>query len=88
MNVVQRFQHIAAQYPESNPKLTELPTGVVMLDFTVRGVRYCAENIPSHNAFGLSQIEGTSPFHEGVDESFSSAEQLEAKIVEMMQEKE
>lgn len=85
MNVIEIFERIALRFPESDPKITELSTGVAMLDFSVNHVRYCAETFPSHNAFGLSKIEGSSPFYEGVDESFSSVEKLEARIITMME---
>jgi hypothetical protein len=84
VNAVEVFKRIAVQFPEANPKLTEFPSGAAMLDITIREVRYCAEYLPSFNAYGLSKTEGATPFWEGVEESFKSAEQLEAKVREMM----
>jgi len=53
-----------------------------MLDLVINGVSYCAEFLPSLHAYGLSatQEEGGSPFWEGVEESFLTAEALEARI--------
>jgi len=84
MNATEMFKRIAVRFPESNPKLTELPSGAAMLDITIGEVRYCAEYLPSYNAYGLSKTEDATPFWEGVEQSFTSAEQLEAKILEMM----
>lgn len=84
MNSTEIFKRIAVRFPEANPKLTELPSGVAMLDITIGKIRYCAEYLPSHNAYGLSKTEGATPFWEGVEQSFQSGEQLEAKIIEMM----
>ena len=84
MNSAEIFKRIAVRFPEANPKLTEFPSGAAMLDITIGNVRYCAEYLPSHKAYGLSKTEGATPFWEGVEQSFTSAEQLEAKILEMM----
>ena len=84
MNDIEALRRITVRFPESNPKLTELPSGAAMLDITIGKVRYCAEYLPSHNAYGLSKTVGATPFWEGVEQSFTSAEQLEAKILEMM----
>jgi hypothetical protein len=84
MNAIEVFRRIAVRFPETNPKLTEFPSGAVMLDVTIGKVQYCAEYLPSYNAYGLSKTAGGTPFWEGVEQSFTSAEQLEAKILEMM----
>ena len=55
-----------------------------MLDLTIGKVQFCAEYLPSYNAYGLSKTAGGTPFWEGVEQSFASAEQFEAKILEMM----
>jgi len=84
MNSAEIFKRIAVRFPETNPKLTELPSGAAMLDITIGNVRYCAEYLPSQRVCGLSKTEGATPFWEGVEQSFASAEQLEAKIIEMI----
>lgn len=84
MNCPEIFKRIAVRFPEGKPELTEFPSGAAMLDLTIHKVRYCAEYLPSFKMYGLSKIEGASPFWEGVDESFTTAEELEAKILEMM----
>jgi hypothetical protein len=84
MNRIETFKRIAARFPETERKLTEFPSGAIMLDFTIGEVPYCAEYLPSYNAYGLSKTAGATPFWEGVEQSFTSAEQLEAKIVELM----
>ncbi len=84
MNAIEVFKRIAVQFLEAKPKLTEFPSGAAMLDITIREVRYCAEYLPTHNAYDLSKTVGATPFWEGVDESFKSAEELESKILEMM----
>jgi hypothetical protein len=88
MDSLQLFKRIASRYPESNPKITVLPTGTAMLDFTAHGVRYCVEFFPSSDSLGLSRVEGSSPFWEGVDESFSSPEALEARVAKLLRTQE
>ena len=84
MNAVEIFKRIAVRFPKANPKLTVLPSGAAMLDITIGDVLYCAEYFPAHNAYGLSMTSGATPFWEGVDQTFASAEELEAKVLEMM----
>lgn len=84
MRDMDAFERIVKRFPESNPQATSFPSGAWMLDLTIGGKRYCAEYLPSYRAFGLSRVEGASPFWEGVDESFKSPEELEARIVELM----
>ena len=88
MDALQLFKRLALRYPEANCRITELPTGAAMLDITAHGVLYCVEFFPSNNAIGLSKVEGSSPFWDGVDESFSSAEDLEARVAELLRTKE
>jgi hypothetical protein len=77
------FKHLTACLPQADPKLTEFPSGAMMLDITIRGVRYCAEYLPSHNKYALSKTDGTSPFWEGVEQVFSSAEELKISVMEL-----
>jgi hypothetical protein len=88
MDSLQLFKRIASRYPETNPKIIELPTGAAMLDFTAHGVRYCVEFFPASDLLGLSRGEGSSPFWEGVDESFSSPEALEARVAILLKAQE
>jgi hypothetical protein len=84
MIAIEAFRDIRERFPECDPALMEFPSGLLMLDLSIAGVRYCALYLPSHNAFGLSKVEGSSPFWEGVDESFETVEELEARIAEMV----
>ena len=88
MDALQLFKRLALRYPEAKCKITELTSGAAMLDLTAHGVLYCVEFFPSYNALGLSSVERSSPFWEGVDESFSSAEALEARVAELLTIKE
>ena len=88
MDALQLFKRLAVRYPEANCRITELPSGAAILDLTAHGVRYCVEFFPSYNAFGLSKVEGSSPFWDGVDESFSLPEELEARVAELLSTKE
>jgi len=83
MNVVDDFKRIASRFPECAFGITEFPSGAAMLDLTLGGKDYCAEYVPSLTLFGLSKVEGSSPFWEGFDESFKSSEELEARIAEL-----
>ena len=84
MNAIESFQHIAERFPEALPQITEFPSGAAMLDIVIGGVDYCAEYLPSFDSYGLSKASGASPFWEGFEQSFTSADQLEQKIAEMM----
>jgi hypothetical protein len=84
MNPLEALQRIAVRIPQAHPELTEFPSGAAMLDITIGKERYCAQYLPSHNAYGLSRTADASPFWEGVEEAFTSAEQLEARILEIM----
>ena len=84
MNVTNGLKRIALRFPECNPEFEEFPSGAAMLHLTLGEVWYCAEYVPSLNLLGLSKVEGSSPFWEGVDESFKSTEELEARIVEIL----
>ncbi|XVJ59397.1 MAG: hypothetical protein HEQ23_08320 [Tepidisphaera sp.] len=88
MDALQLFKRLASRYPETNPKITVLPTGAAMLDLAAHGVRYCVEFFPASDSLGLSRVEGSSPFWEGVDESFSSPEALEAKMANLLRTQE
>lgn len=83
MTIIEEFEAIAARHPTLKPKITPFPSGAVMLDVAINGVSYCAEFLPSFSAYGLSKSEDASPFWEGVEESFSSADALEKRIVEL-----
>jgi hypothetical protein len=84
VNAFELFKRIAAKFPEGHPQITDFPSGAIMLDITIGGVRYCAEYLPSRNVYGLSKTQGATPFWEGVEQSFTSPEQLEAKIHEII----
>lgn len=84
MTTIEEFEAIAARHPTLNPKITPFPSGAVILDVVINGVSYCAEFLPSFSAYGLSKSEDASPFWEGVEESFSTAETLETRIVELL----
>jgi len=88
MNSKNFFGMIESRFPETTPRLTVFPSGAFMIDMTIRGNSYCVEYLPSGNLLGLSKSEQISPFFEGVDESFKTVEQLEAKITEIMKQKE
>jgi hypothetical protein len=78
------FEEIASRIPAAEPKITLLPSGAVLMDILIHGVRYCAEFIPEHNTYGLSQTANSSPFWEGVEESFNSADELEERILQLL----
>lgn len=83
MTIAEKFEVIATRHSALNPKITIFPSGAAMLDFAIDGVAYCAEFLPSFNAYGLSKTEDSSPFWEGVHESFSTVEALEARICQL-----
>lgn len=84
MHAHRAFESIASQIPAAAPRITAFPSGAVMLDLVIHGESYCAEYLPSFDAYGLSRTAGSSPFWEGVDEAFSSAEALEARILQLL----
>ena len=84
MNAVEALKRIAMQLPETHPQITEFPSGAAMLDIIIQGESFCVEYLPSLNAYGLSKNTSTSPFWEGVEQSFNSAEELKQRILELM----
>jgi hypothetical protein len=78
------FEAIARRVPAAEPKVSSLPSGVAMLDIVIQGVHYCAEFLPEHKVYGLSRIANSSPFWDGVEESFASADALESRIMELL----
>ena len=84
MNPADDLKAIASRLPDCSPQVTELLSGTAFLDLTLNGVRFCAEYLVEFKAFGLSKTEDASPFTEGVDESFSSSDQLERRIMELL----
>jgi len=86
MNATEIFTRIAARFPGACSKVTQLPSGAVVLNITIKGVTYAAEHLPAFNEYGLTNISTAAPFREGFDKSFGSGEELEAAIVKMMAE--
>ena len=84
MNPKMLLARMDARFPESEPKLTEFSSGAFILDLMISGLDYCVEYFPSEQAFGLSKTGNASPFFEGVEESFSSPDALEARIAELL----
>jgi hypothetical protein len=84
MRAIDIFKRIAGRFPEACSKVTELPTGAVVLNITIKGVRYAAEYLPDFAEYGLTNISVAAPFREGFDQAFGSGEELEGKILEMM----
>ena len=84
MIVNPELEEIAGRIPAAEPKITLLPSGAALMGILIHGVRYCAEYFPEHNAYGLSQTANASPFWDGVEESFTSADELEERILELL----
>lgn len=56
-----------------------------MLDLVIDGVDYCAEYFSTNRIYGLSRTAGfSSPFFEGIDESFDSVDALVRRIDELL----
>ena len=62
----------------------ELPSEAIVLNITIKGVRYAAEYLPEFEEYGLTNISVVAPFREGFDQAFGSGEELEEKILKMM----
>ncbi|MGB8354427.1 MAG: hypothetical protein WCD79_11095 [Chthoniobacteraceae bacterium] len=86
MSTIEIFERIAGRFPEVCSKVTELPSGAVVLNITIKGVRYAAEYLPEFQEYGLTNISVVAPFREGFDWAFRSGEELEARVLEMMQD--
>lgn len=84
MTITEEFEAIAGRIPTAEPKVTPFPSGAVMLDMLINGVPYCAEFLPKFRAYGLSATASVSPFWEGVEESFATAEALESRIRDLL----
>jgi hypothetical protein len=84
MSAIDLFRRIAIQTPEAEPKITELPSGAVMMDLNIRGIPYCAEYSPRFKQYGLSKSAKSSPFWEGVDETFADESGIESRILTLV----
>ena len=87
MTITQEFEAIASRIPAAEPKLTLFQSGAALLDMVILGVHYCAEFLPEFKAYGLSTTANASPFWEGVEESFPTADALEARIHQLLSAK-
>jgi hypothetical protein len=84
MSAIEIFKRIAGRFPEACSKVTEQPSGALVLNITIKGVRYAAEYLPEFEEYGLTNISVAAPFREGFDKAFGSGEELEGKVLEMM----
>jgi len=84
MTAHETFEAIARRIPAAEPKVSSLPSGVAMLDFVICGAGYCAEFLPEHKVYGLSRTANSSPFWDGVDETYATADALESRIRELL----
>lgn len=85
MTIIEEFEAIAKKIPSTKPKLTNLASGVVMMDIQINGILYCVEFFPDKKVYGLSKMTDSTPFWEGVEEVYTSATSLEMRLIQLNQ---
>jgi hypothetical protein len=74
---------LSSEFPGSNPRLKEFPSGSFMIDLVVSGENYVIEYVVG-KGYGLSKQSGAVFGWEGVDEEFETLSELELGVRKLM----
>jgi hypothetical protein len=77
---------IFTEFPESNPKLTDFPSGAFMIDIQINNVSYVAEYVVGQG-YGFSKTREATFGWEGVEKAFQSIDQLADHIFNELRQK-